>query len=264
MPIQIACPKCNAKYQVSSKFQGKVVKCQKCNTSFKVAAQSAAAQNKTESNIPAQEYHKLGIDGPITSRAPDLFDSPPPQGHAANMLGNHAMDPGFSAAPPKPQADVEPQVSDLFTNPALDQQKPKKKSQVLIDPKKPRKKKGSSKKKKKLTQQVWFLLLITLLPLTLLCTIPIMFLGSGWSMLAAIPFGFSIIAGMAVGIWGLILAHEATGDVTTIILCLLVPFFMLYIIIVHWRVMQHYVYATLIITFCQVFSMLGLGILDKL
>ena len=96
-------------------------------------------------------------------------------------------------------------------------------------------------------QEVWFLTLIILGPITLICTLVPVLAGVNWIWVGFVGLGLCGLAGAVIGVWGLMLAYEATGEALTIILCLFVPFYILYIIIKHWSDMAPYVFATLVL-----------------
>lgn len=114
MPVTIACPKCQSRYQIAETVIGKTIECKKCSTRFTaavaptpvavgaaVAGGAAPARRPAKLNprysegAPAEELARLGLDGPIR-RAPDPLseDLIPP---AKDILGNFAADPGFGA-----------------------------------------------------------------------------------------------------------------------------------------------------------------------
>jgi predicted Zn finger-like uncharacterized protein len=138
MPVVIACPKCQTKYQLSDEMLGRAIKCKSCGTVFKTkrpassSATSPAAGQKpgtrpaAGSTKPASgaarptrpagqprpsapavsgaDLAKFGLDGPLRRQA-DLFagaaNSP---ARGPDMLGNLAADPGFGGSE-EPAAD---------------------------------------------------------------------------------------------------------------------------------------------------------------
>lgn len=256
MPTNIACTHCNAKYKVPIKFLGKAVKCQKCGNSFKAkplasaTPKNAAAKQPTSTsstNPQKQELSKFGLDGPIVAESNDLFGAPPTA--SAGPLGNHATDPGFSAFEPTQHEEENTEVSDLFTNPALPQQKAKK-SMGAERPTKTKSKRGASDSPK-LIKQPWFLLLIGLGLLTVGCVTTALIGGKDLVIVLAIGHGICGLASMVVSIWGIVLAYETTRDATTLVLCILVPFYMLYFVITHFSEMRGFVWATLVVVVLQ-------------
>ncbi len=251
MPANIACPKCSAKYKVPSKILGKAVKCQKCGSSFKAAPLSSATKAGT-TRRPAQpkptdprnkELAKFGLDGPIVAESNEIFDSSPAAPSGA--LGNLATDPGFSAHSfPKNNEEEVDEVNEFFTNPALPQQKKKNLSTEGRS-------KQASSATPKLIKQVWFQLLIWLGLLTIACVVTTLVGGKDLLFVLMIGHGICGVASLAVSIWGLMLAYETSRDTTTLILCILVPFYILYFVITHWAEMRSFVWATLVVTILQ-------------
>jgi hypothetical protein len=111
MPVVVACPKCQSKYQLPDTSLGKTIECKKCSTKFPAAvvrqtasadvarqgtAQASPTSSKYVEGAAADELAKFGLDGPLR-RQPDPSTETyvPPQ---KDILGNFASDPGFSAA----------------------------------------------------------------------------------------------------------------------------------------------------------------------
>ncbi|MEM9941209.1 MAG: zinc-ribbon domain-containing protein [Planctomycetota bacterium] len=124
MAVKIACPKCNAQYQLPQSALGKAVKCKSCGAVFKTKApatgnnalmvptnpngQTKAAQQKgglvvqnqagnqvTTTGPSASEFAQFGIQGPL-KRPPEIF--PRYTGRPRQQLPSVIEDPGFGSA----------------------------------------------------------------------------------------------------------------------------------------------------------------------
>jgi hypothetical protein len=115
MPANIACPKCQTRYQIPDNVMGKTIACKKCGTKFLAAAnegvkvgvtataasaaprRQAVANRRYSEGASAEALARLGLDGPIRRQADPLSDDlvPPPK----DILGNYAADPGFLTPP---------------------------------------------------------------------------------------------------------------------------------------------------------------------
>lgn len=142
MPVAVACPKCQKKYNLPDKMMGRPVKCSECATQFKTPARQAAPQRMDPKQMAqqqrareaaqqrAKELKQMGVDSPI-QRAPDVFDGLMPTRGTPDPLSNHLIeDPGFGdvniAAPAKNQSDSEDSLhSAMFENPAIESKKSK-------------------------------------------------------------------------------------------------------------------------------------------
>lgn len=251
MPTNVACPKCSTKYKIPDKLLGKAVKCQKCGASFRVGGKKPAAapagQTSAKSNRPttkSSELAKFGLDGPIRSDDLDIFDSSPASAPPPNALGNHALDPGFVPPQPKDEnAEVDP--NELFVNPAL---APKKKKKMSIDSYQPTRERlgdfdGEPFVFKDAIKLPWFLLLMVLGVVALICTVVPYMLGPEYAWITFVGMGICGLASFVVNMWGLVLAYQTTGEVVTLILCLFVPFYFLYFLIVNWSAMKPFAAA---------------------
>ena len=134
MPVKIACPKCQQRYQLPESALGKSVKCKSCGASFRTKAPTTAKpqtpakpRQKTASQPSRDELAQFGIDGQLNRQA-DIFDGADADPRSARGLGNHAAeDPGFtSAAKPKTADSVNPYaapvddgMSAVLANPVL-------------------------------------------------------------------------------------------------------------------------------------------------
>ena len=110
MAVKIACPKCQALYQLPESAIGKGVKCKKCGTKFaaqpvgqakagtKSGAKAAAKPRaKAAAGVVSVEQPELLAKFGISSdlkKPPGIFDAPPPPKNA-DPLGVVITDPGF-------------------------------------------------------------------------------------------------------------------------------------------------------------------------
>ena len=104
------------------------------------------------------------MDGPI-SQSENIFNADaavPDEG--PDPLGNLALDPGFSKKTVD-EEDQEPEVGDLFENPALAPKRKKKKKEFHYEPQKQTLDDFTPEpfEFRKAIKEVWFLLLIPLL-----------------------------------------------------------------------------------------------------
>ncbi len=236
---KIACPKCSASYNLPNDLIGKPVKCPKCSTAFKVgkkiktktnpAAPQAAKPQSPEEIAKANELKKFGLDGPI-SKSDAIFDESQSDGTPdpmANPLGRAGFDPGFSSHPPvEEKVDANPKGA-MFENPALDTKKTKATAQ---DPK-PKSSKSKGKaggfELKTAIKEVWFMLLLGLGLLTLVGVLVPLFT-SGLGVMEIVGLSIVGVAALAVQVWGGLVAYKHSGSVAMLLLCLLVPFFLLF------------------------------------
>lgn len=252
MPTQVACPKCNTKYKLSDNMLGKVLQCQKCGAKFKLPGPKKAAAGKATSkpavsSAQSKELQKFGLDGPIQSSQDDLFDSPPSAAPMTDLLGNHALDPGFSSAKPQHEEVVDDGSSVIFENPAIAKKKKKKKSSVdsIYEPsRKPLQDyDGEPFNFKTAIKEVWFVLLMVLFPLAAAGVLIPYFGGQQLSYISLATRAICAVAAMGVGIWGYVLIAKTSG-VVPLLLCMFVPFYIFYYLAQNWDDMKKFVQAT--------------------
>lgn len=266
MPAVVACPKCQKKYQLPDQMLGKGVKCTQCQTLFKAApARSAtgvkyADPRNTAAKQQALAQHAqalkaMGVEGTI-ERPADVFAGAMPMPGTADPLANHMVqDPGFGAgaeeaiAPEVAEKPADPLAS-MFANPALIQEEK-------------RKRQGTSRKRKKGIQLTdpWFILSAVFVPLFLLS------LGSSWMqwmspnnnwLFAVTIFGLFSLVTVAIWVWGMVLVYQVSESVVQLLLCIFVPFYILYFLYVNWEAMREYgqvFVASIVISFLAAFAL---------
>ena len=255
MPVAVACPKCKKKYNLPDKMLGKPLQCTQCKAQFRTPAPSKATsrapqadprqlakqrQAEAAARQQAGELQKLGVDGPIR-KTPDVFDGLNPMQGTTDPLNNVVMDdPGFAEIKVKSIMDdaleeEDPQAG-MFQNPAL------------ATPKKPKVKKG--KKKQVSAAPLYldpsFLVYVTFLPLAgilaLLCSLNAISLGGAGLFYIAILM-LHILASLAVTVYGVIRIYQTTPSIVQVLLCLFLPFYILYYWHKHWDSMKSYANA---------------------
>ena len=262
MTLIVACPNCQTRYNLPDKFQGKKVKCKSCSKPFAagVGAKRAPAGRVNQEaqrapQVDPQELANMGI-GALRAQ-PDPFAAPAHQG--PDPLRNHVVqDPGFEAsvvpgmhpgmpshtddAEEDPNAEFQSVVANPYVTPAARPKAQRDRNSASDG--------GGKRKRRKRaawSKQPWFLLTVIFVPLFLLS---ILFsatgiAGSGAAVAIAFgTFGLFGLATMVMGFWGLFLAHEI-GGVVQVLLCWLVPFYILYFIVKHWDHMKDYAFATI-------------------
>ena len=170
------------------------------------------------------------------------------------MLGNHAMDPGFTAPQPKDE-DGEVDPNELFVNPAL---APKKKKKMSIDSYQPTRErlddyKGEPFVFKDAIKEPWFVVLMVLGFVTLCCTVIPYFMGPQYKFITFIGMSICGVTAAVANFWGLFLAYKTTETPITLVLCLLVPFYFIYFVIVNWSAMKPYALTIIVCIVMQVF-----------
>ena len=264
MPAVVACPKCKKKFKLPDEMLGKNVKCPSCEILFKVpgprsAASPANAQPQRQADArkqqaaraQAQALQAMGVQGNI-ERPADLFSGGAGMPGTADPLANHVIqDPGFgdgadiAIAPKKIQKSDNPYES-MFTNPALEQKKTKKLATG---------KKGKKAESTSLIAEPWFWLTVTFLPLFLLS---ILFSSTGMlpesanAMFTFATYGLYALVSVGIGIWGFIVVYQVSESVAQLLLCIFIPFYMLYFLWKNWESMKSYgntVAANVVISF---------------
>ncbi len=260
MPVVVACPKCKKKYHLPDGLLGKPIKCKACETQFKAPARkpAGAGSGQPPAQNPAQlaaqqkaqalaqqralELKRLGVEGSI-QRAPDIFAGPGPMRGTPDPLANHVIeDPGFgdgSDAIVIKVAKAKPNdpLASMYANPALAPVKKK-----LTD--------GLKKKKKKVAWhgQLWFRMIAIFVPLFVIAIVISQFEWLSEStngLVSWVLCGILGIAGFCISIWGLKIVYETTPEALQVLLCLFVPGYIIYYIIVHWEPMKPYAFALL-------------------
>lgn len=145
MPVTIACPKCQKKFQLPDAMRGKKVKCSQCGTAFRTAPAAAkppmaAVASGDLPRLSDAELSQYGILGNL-QRPPEIFTDGPPPPQAVAGLGNFAgEDPGFGgddfvlpaeAAAAEADSVANPYAA-VLNNPALRPVGKKKKSKKAI------------------------------------------------------------------------------------------------------------------------------------
>ncbi len=262
MPVAVACPKCKKKYSLPDELLGKPVKCTSCATQFKtpartapgpaaakaatVAAARAAAQQKARelAQKNAAELKKLGVDG-LIQRAPDVFAGTTSMQGTPDPLANHMIeDPGFgdrTSALAAIESGVLPDnpLASMFANPALEKPKTRKNPSGS----KPRK-----KKRPKWHAQPWFLLVAIFVPVHVI--VLVLLTQTQWipaniaPTIAWVVIGIFALVNLMVALWGLSVV-AAEGDGLQVALCVLVPGYMIYFIIMHWSAMRDFTFASI-------------------
>ena len=267
MPVVVACPKCQKKYSLKESVLGKAVKCTHCSATFKATAPrgaktaqpsvttraSAAAKARSAAETKARtaaeaaakaqaaEMAKLGIDGPIR-KEPDIFaGAVAARTGERDPLANHVIqDPGFgrvSVPVVTEEEQAENELAQLFVNPALasfDEPRPKLRTTQT-----------GGNASGGLLSQYWFLILIVFTPIFLLTAILSLF-WPGLSMtLTAIGLGIVSLVGTAITVWAMFKVYQTTPSVLQILLCLFVPFYIIYYVIVYWESMKPVAFAAL-------------------
>lgn len=145
MPAIVTCPKCQTKYQLADAAMGSPIKCKKCETVFRTKAPATAAAPETRPapqqrvanpdakasaggrpQPSANELAQFGLDGPLRRQAADVFAGTQPLSQRGpDILGNHAVEPGFADVPVADLFDDEDDApatndySDIINNPYL-------------------------------------------------------------------------------------------------------------------------------------------------
>ena len=256
MPAAVACPKCKKKYTVPDHLLGKPVKCAGCGNTFKTAAAARAGTSAQHAPSPeaiaarekaqalarqrAEGLKRLGIDSAIQTE-PDIFAGATPA-RGPDPLANHMVeDPGFAKAsgPVRTEevADVEDEdpMAQMFVNPAL-----------ASDSKKKNRSTGGKRPPMAMSSQPWLLLTVVFVPV--FAALMGLKLGGILSpetaaLLTTIACGLFVLACLAIYVWGLMLVYRTTPNVLQLLLCALVPFYIIYYIIIHWDDMKSFAYA---------------------
>lgn len=259
MPVSVACPSCKKKYTLPDKMLGKPVKCPACNAQFRIPAAKAgtkaagqaktidpaqaAAQKKAQAlkARQANELKQMGVEGGI-SKAPDVFAGAGAAAGTPDPLSNFVVeDFGFGeqdssdiADEAKNEKPVDESMAAMYANPALANKAEKRTVRKLKQP------------QRAMTNEPWFLLTVVFVPLFLILMALSWFevLPEGTSYtVAMIVTGLFSLATVAIWIWGMMLVYKTTPDILQLLLCIFVPFYIIYYLIVHWADMKSYGFA---------------------
>ena len=275
MPVAVACPKCQKKYNLPENMLGKPVKCTSCQTQFKTPArsarpagaggnrqhaktdprqQAALRKRQLQQQQQAAELKQLGVDGPL-QRTPDIFDGLGQMRGTPDPLSNHAMeDPGFGEVKYTASGDVEVEDNDpmaaMFENPAV--AKPKKK--VV---------RQQSQKERSFHQEpaLW---LAIVFPVLFFAPVGLGLLGL-MSTEVIRPLLYGILIAMLVcllltWIWAMVSAYKTAPNVLQFVLCLFVPFYVFYFTAKHWKVKEMKSSGLAFAVMCLLPTIISLGL----
>ena len=123
MPVKIACPKCQQRYQLPESALGKAIKCKSCGVTFrtkapgkssaqqrsKPAKAAASVGSKARKKQPSRdELAEFGINGPISTQPADVFGGSAVDPRSIPRIGNFAAeDPGFSDSAPSKRRESQ-------------------------------------------------------------------------------------------------------------------------------------------------------------
>ena len=245
MPVAVACPKCQKKFNLPEQMLGRPVKCSACGAQFKTPARArvssapnpkvmaahAAAQKK------AHELKQMGVEG-LIQRAPDVFDGAGPVNGNIDPLANHLIeDPGFSdvnfESAARDTSQSENPYATMFENTAVENTK--KKATTAS--------KGKKKKRVDLPwyQEPWFLLTAIFTPLfivAIVINVTEMVSPDVAYWITSVPDWAHSVVGLLGFFWLISLTYEATQSNLQVFLTVLVPFYVFYTLAQHWGLMK--------------------------
>ncbi len=271
MPIAVACPKCQKKYNLPDNMMGRQVKCPACGSPFQVPARKqpvvdprqAAVQQKKRAEMQQREMElrKMGVAGTI-QRAPDVFEGLPQMQGTADPLANYQIeDPGFAEVnytrtETTDINDSDDPMAGMFENPAIEKSKKKK-----------TKKRKNKKTESPYYLEPWFWFTALFLPLygllALLCWTQAISYDTAL-ILGVTTLALNGLASIALGVFGIILIYRNTPSVAQVLLCWFIPFYLFYYLSKHWEPMKSFGNALLAQALISMVSLPVFKMLEKL